>query len=69
MTGNDVMGTGSHVPEPEVTGNSVTGTRNDVMGTESLVFWDGKPLISRRKGWRAQGNLKSRDLGWETADQ
>ena len=33
------------------------------------MIWDGKPLTSGKKGWRAQGNRKSRDLGRETADQ
>ena len=33
------------------------------------MIWDGKPLTSGKKGSRAQGNRKSRVLGWETADQ
>ena len=65
MTGNDVMGTGSHViwsGKPLTSGKK--GWR--AQGTGSRVIWDGKPLTSREKGSRAQG---SRDLGWETADQ
>ena len=37
--------------QPEVPGNDVTGTR-------SHVFWDGKPLSSLKKGSWAQGGAK-----------
>ena len=39
------------------------------MGTGSHVFLNGKPLSSMKKGSRAHGNRKSRDLEWETAGQ
>ena len=39
------------------------------MGTGSHVFWNGKPLSNVKKGSRAHGNRKSRDLEWETAEQ
>ena len=47
MTGKDVTGTG----------NDVTGTGSDWKGG-SHVFWNGKPLTSRKMGSWAQGGAK-----------
>ena len=49
MTGKDVTGTG----------NDVTGTGSDWKGG-SHVFWDGKPLTSRKMGSWAQDGAKPR---------
>ena len=39
--------------QPEVPGSDVTGTGSD-WKWEGHVIWDGKPLTSGKKGWRAQ---------------
>ena len=68
MTGNDVMGTGSHVfweGKPRTSGKKGSWAQ----ATGSHVFWDGKPLTSGKKGIVGSGNRKSRVLGGETADQ
>ena len=58
MTGNDVMGTGSHViwdGKPLTSGEKGSWAQ----GTGSHVIWDGKPLTSCKNGLRAQ--IKKRE--------
>ena len=63
-----VMGTGNHWPLGwwTGTGSHMTGTGSD-RKCGGHVFWDRKPLTSRKKGWRAQMK-KREDISWHWHD-